>query len=173
MMSVPLLLRATPLLLLYSRSCSAAINCPSGWMPTANGSKCMTLTAPSTHEGCAAACGKDASLACIHTQEEDDLASFLGFLTFGEEGILENYMWTGEYQWEFEPTITFGFDTDPAQCPNNYCGQTGWGICSNGERSEWLRTHFASVQFQPNNVMGGEDCAAKHLIFGLTDNVCT
>ena len=50
--------------------------CPPGWT-AGYGNKCMSLAAASTHAGCAAACGPNASLACIESQADEDLAALV------------------------------------------------------------------------------------------------
>ena len=83
--------------------------CPdASWVPGvavgAATSKCMKITEPSTHEGCAAACGPSASLACIQSEADNALADALSFHRWELE---PHYLWTGEIQYPFEPVIEF------------------------------------------------------------------
>ena len=150
--------------------------CPQGWIgPSASG-KCMKLTSPSTHAGCAQACGDDGVLACVQNKGDDDLSTMLalgaaGFRTSptGEMQIgnlLFNGVWLGEYQWPIEPEIKFFWDIKMGQ---PLLGQKNWGACSNGQRTNYSVSKFGP--FQPNNIMGGEDCVAFTPL-GYADSVC-
>ena len=108
------------------------VTCPPGW--TAGwGAKCMKLAGPATtHEGCAAACGANASLACIQSQEDQELARLVS------PSDITSFVWLGEYQYPFEPTIKPELSTPYMGAPYN--GQPGWGTCSNGQRAFYQAT---------------------------------
>ena len=122
-------------------------------------------TATATHEGCAAACGADASLACIQTQAEDDLAAAVTWAA--APGQIEFPVWLGEHQWPIEPAVVFFWDINP-WLPNS--GQSGWGACSNGQRTNLTASKW--FMFQPNNIMGGEDCVIRTQM-GYGDSTCS
>ena len=130
---------------------NSSVQCPPGW--TAGwGTKCMKLAAASTQLGCAAACGENASLACIESQADEDLAALVA------PADLSVFVWLGEYQWPMEP-IAFVW----AFMPNRRC--------TNGKNasSEVVDARFAP--FQPNNFNGAEDCMARSQP-GYADNKC-
>ena len=59
----------------------ATPRCPPGWTQGFN-NKCMRLSAPATHMGCAAACAAlvddgNASLACVESLEDEQLAGMV------------------------------------------------------------------------------------------------
>ena len=157
--------------------------CPPGWA-AGYGNKCMSLAAASTHAGCAAACGPNASLACIESQEDEDLAALLAMHS------PSLFVWTGEYQWPIEDSISFypsdctfafvwsdeaGTMVQNVTCDLPYKGQQNWGTCTNGRRSaSWQLGPYPGSRFatyQPNNFNGGEDCMARS-IPGYADNKC-
>ena len=141
------------------------VNCPPGW--TAGwGAKCMKLTGPATHERCAAACGMNASLACIQSQEDQELARLVS------PSAISTFVWLGEYQYPFEPTIEAGAKTPYMGAPYN--GQPGWGTCSNGQHVSYQATFWGGYLGypQPNNYNLGEDCMAWSPA-GYADEVCT
>ena len=140
---------------------SAAASCPAGWSAGASTSKCMKLTGLTTHEGCAAECGPDASLACIQTAGDDELAASLLPMNF------KIFVWTGEYQWPMEPRVTLYISWPDVTAPFN--GQQGWGKCTNGGTTDYSAGRMATLQ--PNNFNGAEDCIGRTVI-GLADNVC-
>ena len=134
--------------------------CPdASWVPGvavgAATSKCMKITEPSTHEGCAAACGPSASLACIQSEADNALADALSFHRWELE---PHYLWTGEIQYPFEPVIEFRLRGD-FHGPLPYGGQPNWGTCSNGRRTNFSMTKMGF--FQPNNWNGAEDCIGR------------
>ena len=62
----------------------------------------MKLAGPASHQGCEAECSAlDGSLACIQSQEDEDLATLIS-----PSDPLE-MVWVGEYQWPIEPNIEF------------------------------------------------------------------
>ena len=147
--------------------------CPPGW--TAGwGSKCMRLAGPASHEGCEAECSAlDGSLACIQSQEDEDLATLIT-----PSDPLE-MVWVGEYQWPIEPNIEFRplwFTQESINFSNPrdvaMGGQPGWGRCTNGETSNLTVIGSRTVFFQPNNWNGGEDCMARAASAGYLDNQC-
>ena len=147
----------TTLVLLLLAAVSA---CPDAtWIPGvavgANTTKCMKLTAPSTHEGCTAACGPSASLACLQSAADNALADAVSFNRWGLE---PHYFWTGEYQYPFEPVIEFRL-RGQFFGPLPYGGQPNWGRCSNGQRTTYTQTKMGF--FQPNNWNGAEDCMGR------------
>ena len=80
-----------------------------------------------THAGCTDLCGAhNASLACLESQEDYDLA----VLVSPKDRLA--FVWLGEYQWPVEP-LGFGkFRFIDFTQP--YFGQSGWGMCTNGRK---------------------------------------
>ena len=142
----------------------AASSCPDGW--TGDGTKCMMLLIPETHEACAEACGSiGGSLACIQTEADNNLAARVS------PADLASHVWVGEYQWPFETEIRFGFACEPdcfATAPYN--GQPHWGQCTNGQATNYTPSRLAFMQ--PNNNNAGEDCMSRSPV-GFGDDVCT
>ena len=120
---------------LHTSATCATPRCPPGWIQGV-GSKCMRLSAPSSHLGCAAACaaldpaGK-ASLACIQSVADEQLAAIAA------PAGLNAQIWLGEYQWPMEPVIDFQTVYDcqvfNTSCDKPYKGQKNWGRCTNGQ----------------------------------------
>ena len=113
------------LVICYQTVAAADIVCPPGWHgPDATSTKCMRLTEElATHEGCASVCGANSSLACIQTQEEDDLAGYVQWTHPLWGNDLSRSVWLGEYQSPVEPWMKFdGFETIPSPgrraCPS-------------------------------------------------------
>ena len=151
------------MLLTYALVLVVSTQCPAGWTGAPSTSKCMKLTAPSTHEGCTARCGADASLACIQTAGDSELAAMLQPMNF------KVFVWTGEYQWPFEPELKIQLRGEPGS-GKPYNAQPGWGQCSNGQTTNLTWSMLAPLQ--PNNYNGAEDCMGRALV-GYADNVCT
>ena len=156
-----------------SPACSTTPTCPPGW--TAGwGSKCMKLAGPASHQGCEAECSAlDGSLACIQSQEDEDLATLIT-----PSDPLE-MVWVGEYQWPIEPNIEFRplwFNQESINYSNPrdvaMGGQPGWGRCTNGETSNLTVIGSRTLFYQPNNWNGGEDCMARAASAGYLDNQC-
>ena len=165
-MQAPSVLALTVLGLVRGASASTCTACPVGWT-NGHGPKCMRITPPTTHAGCADACGVDASLACIQSIEDDALAAMVSPKDL-------SFVWVGEYQWPFEPTAEFGVIrdcqvTEGITCTKPYKGQPNWGKCSNGQTTNL--TNSLLSWFQPNNFNGGEDCMARSML-GYADNTC-
>ena len=115
----------------------------------------------------------DGSLACIQSQEDEDLAALIT-----PSGPLD-MVWVGEYQWPIEPNIEFRplyFNQDNINYSNPrdvaMGGQPGWGRCTNGETSNLTVIGSRTLHFQPNNWNGGEDCMARAASAGYLDNQC-
>ena len=159
--------RALSLFVVLTLQCSVAVECPSGWTE-GSGAKCMKITSPTTHSGCTTACGPGASLACIQSLGDNDLASLVA------PSDPAAFIWVGEYQWPIEPKIDFETIYDcmyfNMSCTDPYKGQLNWGRCTNGATT--TLTDSLLGPFQPNNFNGGEDCMAR-APSGYADNVCT
>ena len=165
--TAPMLLSV--LLALHFHACASTVACPSGWTSGSHSSKCMKLSSPATHEGCAAECGAGASLACIQSEEDNMLAGMVA-----PNDDMTAYVWVGEYQYPFEPDIRFGLRCSPncyadAFMGIPYNGQPNWGQCTNGQTTNYTPTHFSFAQ--PNNFNAGEDCMARSLA-GFSDDSC-
>ena len=149
----------------------ATPRCPPGWTQGFN-NKCMRLSAPATHMGCAAACAAlvddgNASLACVESLEDEQLAGMVAPQDFTSQ------VWLGEYQWPPEPVdfvTVYDCQIRNQSCDTAYKGQLNWGRCSNGAFTTATNGFLAA--FQPNNFNGGEDCMARSMV-GYSDNVCT
>ena len=156
---------------------TASATCPDGWMG-GEGSKCMKLTAPATHEGCAAACGSGHSLACITSAADKAVADMVQVVASGGVPDLSAFVWTGEYQYPFEPVLhSNSLDCPtPYGCYGNLFGlpynlQQHWGRCSNGQSAASYTPTILGFS-QPNNFNGAEDCMATTLA-GPGDAVCS
>ncbi len=148
---------------------AALASCPAGWMGGDGTAKCMLLlSAPATHQNCALACASaGGSLACLQSQADDSLAGKLS------PTHVDDSVWVGEYQWPFEHELRFGLRCTAAGCnagvPHN--GQPGWGLCSNGQTTNYTSNPMVMGFSQPNNFNAGEDCMAKSPV-GYFDSNC-
>ena len=82
---------AVYLLLVLTDVALASTTCPDGWARFDEGGKCYKVTAGRFNAlGCAAACGENATLACIRSSSE---AEFIASLTRSVGDV-----WIGLYQ---------------------------------------------------------------------------
>ena len=117
--------RAVDLLLSLHLGLADAV-CGAGWQR--HGSSCYIATSSySSHSGCSALCGENATLACITSAEEHafvmELVQASGSVFTGRGcGI-----WVGNFQWPFDQGAS-----------------VGWEWCTNGERSGAIGTGAAN-----------------------------
>ena len=105
--------------------------CPAPYTSTATG--CYHVTSErSSHWGCAALCGSNASLACIGSAEENAVVTSVAVEQVGEG----TKVWLGNYQ-----------SADGAE-PGG-----GWDMCMSGSTQAFVNW----VPGEPN--VGGKDCA--------------
>ena len=117
---------ASAVYLLFVLTDVASATCPGGWTRFDEGGKCYKVTAGRFNAlGCAAACGENASLACIRSSAEAD---FVGSLTRSAGDV-----WIGLYQ--------SAGGAEPGG---------GWDTCASGEATnftDWRDGFPSNVAF--------------------------
>ena len=132
-----------------------------GW-----GAKCMKLVGPATtHEGRAAACGANASLACIQSQEDQELARLVVPVRHHVLCVARRVNTRSSQRSKQScRRLTWGHRTMGSP----------WGHLLNGQRAFYQATFWGGYFGYPqlNNYNLGEDCMAWSTA-GFADNVCT
>jgi hypothetical protein len=151
---------AVYLLLVLTDVALASPTCPDGWARFDEGGKCYKVTAGRFNAlGCAAACGENATLACIRSSSE---AEFIASLTRSVGDV-----WIGLYQSAGAVEPGGGWDTCASGVTTNF---TNW---QSGYPSNFYRTKVFGDLAQV--AYANRQCAAKrreYLRNGWFDSPC-
>ena len=151
---------ASAVYLLFVLTDVASATCPGGWTRFDEGGKCYKVTAGRFNAlGCAAACGENATLACIRSSSE---AEFIASLTRSVGDV-----WIGLYQSAGAVEPGGGWDTCASGVTTNF---TNW---QSGYPSNFYRTKVFGDLAQV--AYANRQCAAKrreYLRNGWFDSPC-